>query len=84
MTQSTGRHISEFCGIFHNQLDRIYSRQVKIGWIFGVESFGYVCGKDQWRVFGELGYKAPGSTNDRVFLEEQGVLASEGGPPRVI
>jgi hypothetical protein len=30
-------------------------------------------------VFCELGYKAPGSTNDREFLEELGVLASERG-----
>jgi len=29
-------------------------------------------------VFLELGYKASGSTDDRKFLEELGVLASEG------
>ena len=49
ITQSTGRHISEYCGLYQNQLDRIYSRQEKIGWIFGVDSYGYVYGKGQWR-----------------------------------
>jgi hypothetical protein len=29
ITQSTGRHISGYCGLYHNQLDRIYSRQEK-------------------------------------------------------
>jgi len=51
----------------------------KTGWIFGVDSCGYVYSKDQWQVFCELGYKAPGSTNDRVFLEELDILASEVG-----
>ena len=49
ITQSTDCHISEYCGLYPNQLDRIYSRQEKIGWVFGVDSSGYVYGKDQWR-----------------------------------
>jgi len=79
ITQSTSRHISEYCDLYHNLLDRIYFRQEKIGWIFGVYSSGYVYGKDQWRVFCELDCKAPVSTNDREFLEKLGGLASEGG-----